>query len=249
MVRSLTLGEVSREIHSIKNEISALKTQIAEIKKGRKVVEKEEEDIHPWDTTQYDRNTNPNLEIVEGKKDLVYGFKEMRLLTISYQEDHVKVNICIKGEMFELTSLLDSGVDVNILNKKIIPAKYWVSTRRNVVGLGNKTLNHEVPKASICFEHHCINLKFAIADIPVDCILGNIFLAAVEPHGSMRLKGNKDGYFISVLTSKGTTKRIELPYISNPRVSTMVKTIKNLDKLEAKLSDLKDLKSTLKVDE
>lgn len=87
------------------------------------MVEKEVEDPHPWDTTQYDRFPNPNLEIIEGKKDPVYGFKEMRLLAISYQQHHVKVNICIKGEMFELTTLLNSGADVNILNKKITLAK------------------------------------------------------------------------------------------------------------------------------
>lgn len=43
--------------------------------------------------------------------------------------------------MFELTTLLDLGADVNILNKNIIPVKYWVSAERKVVGLGKKTLN------------------------------------------------------------------------------------------------------------
>jgi len=90
-----------------------------------------------------------------------------------------------------------------------------VSAKRNVVGLGNKTLKYEVPKASIRFEQHCINLKFAVAEIPVDCILGNIFLVLIEPHGSIRLNNNKANYFIYVPTSKWTKKKIELPYISN----------------------------------
>jgi len=183
------------------------------------------ENSHSWDIAEYAKNLNPNLEIVEGKKYLVFGFQEMRILAIPYQQHHVKVNICIKGEMFELTEILDLEANVNILNKKVIPEKYWVSAKINVVGLGNKMLKYEVPKASIYFEHHCINLKFAIADIPVDCILGNIFLATVEPHGSTRLKENKDGYFISIPTSKGITKRIEFPYISNPKVSTMVQIV------------------------
>ena len=92
-------------------------------------------------------------------------------------------------------------------------------------------------------------MKFAIADIHVDCILGNVFLAAVEPHGSARLKGSRAGYFISVPTSKGRRKRIELPYVSTPRVSTMVQAMQKLDKAESLLSDLKDLKSTLRVEE
>lgn len=110
-------------------------------------------------------------------------------------------------------------------------------------------LKYEVPKASICFENHIINLKFVVADILVDYILGNIFLATIELHRLTRLKDNKAGYFIYVPNSKGTTKRIEFPYISNPRVSTMVQTVQNLDKVEARLADLKDLKCTLRVEE
>lgn len=205
-----------------------------------------EEGTHPWDTTEY--TNNPNIEVVEKRKDPVFGFKEMRLLAISYQQHHVRVNICIKGEMIELTTLLDIGANVNILNKKITPAKYWVSAKRDVVGLGNKTLKYEVPKASIYFVNHFINLKFVVADILVDCILGNIFLVAIEPHGSTRMKDNKARYFISVPTSKGTSKRIEFPYISNPRVSTMIQTVQNPDKAEARLSDLHSkLKNNLEI--
>lgn len=182
------MGEVSREIHNIKSEISTLKSQIDEIKKGKRAIE---ENSLSWDTEEYAKDPNPNLEIIEGRKDLVFGFQEMRILAISYQQHHVRVNICIKGEMFALTALLDSSADVNILNKKVIPAKYSIYVTRKVVGLGKKTLNYEVPKASICFDNHCINLKFAVAEITINCILGNIFLAVVEPHGSTRLRGNK----------------------------------------------------------
>ena len=151
--------------------------------------------------------------------------------------------------MFEMIALIDYEANINILNMKNIPAKYWVTAEREVVGLGNKKLRYEVPKASVCFESHCIYMKFAIADILVDCILGNIFLAAVEAHGSLRLKGGKAAYFIFVPTSKGTRKKIELPYISNPRISTMVHTIQDLDRAEARLSELMDLKCTLRIEE
>ena len=127
--------------------------------------------------------------------------------------------------MFSLTALLDFGAYVNILNSKVIPTKYWIGGERNVVGLGNKTLRYEVPKASVCFDQHFIKLKLAVSDIPVDYILGNIFLAAVEPHGSIRLKNNKVVYFITVPTSDGKSKRIEMPYITSPRISTMVQII------------------------
>ena len=141
-------------------------------------------------------------------QDPNFGFKDMILFTITYQQHHVKVNICIQGKKFQMTALLDSGANINILNMKNIPARYWVSAERKVVGLGNKRLQYEVPKASLCFDSHCVYMKFFVVDIPVDCILGNIFLAAVEPHGSARLKGGRSGYFISVPTSKGKKKKI-----------------------------------------
>ena len=124
--------------------------------------------------------------------------------------------------MFSLTTLLDFGADVNIFIKKSIPSKYWVSASRKIIGLGEKTLQYEVPKAVVCFDSHCIKLKFAVGDIPVDCILGNVFPVVVEPHGSIRLKNNRVGYFITVPTSDGKFKRIDMPYISNPGVYTMV---------------------------
>ena len=76
----------------------------------------------------------------------------------------------------------------------------------------------------------CIKLKFAVADIPVDCILGNIFLVAVEPHGSFRTKKDKGGYFITLPTSSNGPRKIKLPYVSAPRVSTMVQTMEELKK-------------------
>ena len=124
-------------------------------------------------------------------------------MLIQYQQHHVMLDICINGEMFSLKTLIDSRADVNILNSKVIPTKYWVKYFRQVIGLGNKDLLYEVPQASICFKEYCIKLKFAVADIPIDCILGNAFLVAIEPHGSVRLKNGKAGFFISVPNSKG----------------------------------------------
>lgn len=242
-VRSLTLGEVSGEIHHLKAEISAIKAQIAEIQKGKRYAEEKSEEEDSWNPTAY----HQEVQVAEGMQDLHFGFKDMRLFTITYQQHHVKVNICIQGKKFQMIALLDFGVDINILNIKNVPAKYWVSVEREVVGL--RKLQYEIPRASLCFDTHCVYMKFAIADIPIDCILGNVFLAVVEPHGSARLKGGRAGYFISVPTSKGKRKKIELPYVSSPRISTMVQAMQKLNKAESLLSDLKDLKCTLRFEE
>ena len=115
--------------------------------------------------------------------------------------------------------------------------------------MGNKELQYEVPEGSICFDKHCIKLKFAISDIPIDFILGNVFLAPVEPHGSARLKDNNAGYFITVPSTYGRSKKIKLPYISTPRLSTMFQAMQQLDLAKNKLEDLKDLKETLRIEE
>jgi len=53
------------------------------------------------------------------------------------------LDIYINGEMFSLRTIIDFGADVNILNSKIVPTKYWVKSFRQVIGLGNKDLLYE----------------------------------------------------------------------------------------------------------
>lgn len=47
-----------------------------------------------------------------------------------------------------------------------------------------------------------MNVKFVVGNIPIDCILGNVFVDVVEPHGSARYPDGKAGYFISVSNHK-----------------------------------------------
>ena len=105
------------------------------------------------------------------------------------------------------------------------------------MGLGNKHLEFEVSKAAVCFDSRCVKLSFSVADIPVDCILGNVFLAAVEPHGSFRFPDNSAGYFITI-----SGQRIEIPYISKSRISTMVQAMEELQKAENSLEKSKTTK-------
>lgn len=60
----------------------------------------------------------------------------MNIMTIQYQQHHVLLNVNIQGEKFTLKKLIDSGVDINVLNKKVIPAKYLTPTYRKVNGVG-----------------------------------------------------------------------------------------------------------------
>lgn len=69
--RSLTLGQVSQEIHHLKKEIVSLKAQVSELEKRKKT-----RDVYD------EYYINPNIEIFEGKKDDTIGFTDMRVMDI-----------------------------------------------------------------------------------------------------------------------------------------------------------------------
>lgn len=81
-------------------------------------------------------------------------------MVVQHQQYHVMLKFKIQGEIFTLKTLLDTGVDINVLNKKLIRAKYWAKARREVIRLGTKEykFQYEVPKATICLENYHINI-------------------------------------------------------------------------------------------
>lgn len=96
------------------------------------------------------------------------------------------------------------------------------------MGKQENNFQYEVPKATLYLENYYINFQFAVGGIPVDCILGNPFLAAVEPHGSARLDDDRSGYFISIPNQQEYLQAIPLPFVSTPRISTMVQAMQEL---------------------
>jgi len=94
-----------------------------------------------------------------------------------------------------------------------------------------------------------MKLKFSVGEIPIDYILGNMFLAKVEPHWSARLTDGKAGYCISVPNHKGFLETLTLPYVSTPRISTMVHTMQEVELLDKKIEELKDFKSSIRIKE
>jgi hypothetical protein len=117
-----------------------------------------------------------------------------------HQPYHVSLTFRIQDLHFKLKTLLDTGSDLNLLNKNVIPVAYWQKTSLNVSGLGNVLTNisHCVPKATLCLEIFCMDIKFYLAEIPSACILGTPFLCSVSPHGSTQITPTQAGYFITV---------------------------------------------------
>jgi hypothetical protein len=116
-----------------------------------------------------------------------------------------------------LDELLDTGSDMNLINKDLIPAKYWLPSCGSAVGLGNvnTAFNFEIPKGILLFGEYALGMKYLISELPIDCILGTPFLSAVEPHGSYKGSSGEPGYFITLPSIEGhPPKRVELPFIS-----------------------------------
>ena len=135
------------------------------------------------------------------------------------------INMSIQGQIFKLKSLIDLGSDFSILNKYSIPSCYWLKNNNATIGLGNQTLKmeYEVERAKLCFGPYYLNLKFSLAEISVPCLLGTPFLDDVEPHGYEKLPNEKSGYFITI-----ARRKIVLPFVSVPKLSTMVQMSQNL---------------------
>jgi hypothetical protein len=100
--------------------------------------------------------------------------------------------------------LIDTGSDLNLLNKHVIPVSLWEKTELTVTGLGNilNTISFFIPEAILCFQKFCLKMKFFLAEIPVACVLGTPFLAAVSPHGSTKITPDQEGYFITFQKAK-----------------------------------------------
>ena len=137
----------------------------------------------------------------------------MKVLAIEHHKPLVLIHLKIQDRVFKLKAMIDSSADVNMLYKDLILAKYWRKTSHTIIGVGNTqvSLGYEIPKATLCFEQHCLDMKFFLSEIPVACILGTPFLAVVEPYGSARTSEGKVAFFITlpnIEIRQGSTKAI-----------------------------------------
>jgi hypothetical protein len=146
------------------------------------------------------------------------NIEQEQILQVEHKKYHVLIELKIQGIPFKLKALIDTGSDLNMLHKDIILVSLWKKAQALVVGLGNipNKISFQIPEVVLCFQDYCLKLKFLLADIPIACILGTPFLAAVSPHGSTMVTKDRPGYFISVPSLKGKVV-IKLPFVSTPQ--------------------------------
>jgi hypothetical protein len=210
-LQPLTMNDIRKEINLLKKEVAYLKKKVGqletqtseenayktdlwerqEIKELKSQVQMLNSGPPPLEDVPTEEH--PNINLFETTD--IEGINAMRIMAIQHQKYHVLIKIKIQDQVFKLKSLIDSGSDLNILHKDIIPSIYWNKTDHSVIGLGNKSIqmNYEIPKATMCFRDYCLDLKFLLSEIPIACILGTPFLEAIEPHGSERTPEGKQG--------------------------------------------------------
>jgi hypothetical protein len=156
----------------------------------------------------------------------------MRIIAIQHQHYYVMIKMNFQGQIFKLKELIDSGSYFNILNKDYIPSCYWLENSNASIVVGKQTLNmeYEFERVKLCFGPYCLNVNFSLANIPVPCLLGTPLLDVVEPHGSKKLANGKSGYFITI-----ERRKIVLPFVSVPKLSTMVQMSHNIIEKEKKI--------------
>jgi hypothetical protein len=221
-------------VTDLANELTSLRKEVYEIKESITRIQGEIELSYPVDAWAKQEiklikdkleSFPPPLEdapfenlIQEQTSEEMQGIPGMQVLPIKYQKYYIKIQLEIYQEIFSLTSLIDTGSDINLLDKNKIPAKYWAPSFGSAIGLGNKDTDfqYEVSKGILLLEDYGLGMRFHISDLPVDCILGSPFLSAVEPHGSCLCSKDQSGYFITMPKFKDNpAKRIEFPFISD----------------------------------
>ena len=104
---------------------------------------------------------------------------------INSQKWHSKVKIVINIDFeFEVITLIDSGANLNCIQKGIIPSKYFKKTKERLTSASGRKMQIEfkVPRAHVCQDNTCFKTIFVLVKNMTDMvILGNPFMCLLYP--------------------------------------------------------------------
>ena len=109
-----------------------------------------------------DEIVNPIVDMVQEESS------EKFLETISrinFQKWHSKVKIIISRNFeFEVIALIDSGADLNCIQKGIVPSKYFKKTRERLTSAsgGKMQIEFKIPEAHVCQDNTCFKTTFVL---------------------------------------------------------------------------------------
>ena len=97
------------------------------------------------------------------------------------QKWHIKVKLFIKpGFSKEFVALVDSGADINCVEKGLIPTVYFKKTLQGVVSANTQPLqiDYKISNVHICNKNICFKTSLLLVkDMNKEIILGTPFLA------------------------------------------------------------------------
>jgi len=227
-LQNTSVTDLAKEVIFIKKEVTELKGKIKKMeeeaeysfkidswarKEIAEIKERLDSILPPLEDVPIQ---NPNI-VAPNTTAYMQGLTAMKIMPIKLQKYQVKIKMEINGEVFYFHALIDIGSDMNLIQKNLVPIKYWLPSNYSAIGLGNVNTDmfFEIPKGILLFDEYALGMKFLLTDLPVDCILGTPFLSAVEPHGSYQSPKGRPGYFITLPSLNGRpSKRKQLPFIS-----------------------------------
>ena len=137
-------------------------------------------------------------------------------------------------------ALIDLGVDMNFIQKELIPFKYHEKSSERLIQVNGENLiiNHKIPNVYICHDGIYFETIFVlIKDLPSKIILGTPFMALLYPFlvTDKGIKTNvlgKDIFFRfivpPILKEKHSSKKVTILQISTKEESIELKQVYHL---------------------
>lgn len=105
-------GTTYREIHELKDEVRKIKTELQTLK-AQQNQSASPSNAMSTKQTNYTVHAQPTTEVqTSSGKFVSSGFSElgdMQVFAVQYQQHHIKVKLCVAGNVYEVIALVDSG--------------------------------------------------------------------------------------------------------------------------------------------
>ncbi|KAL4199070.1 hypothetical protein AMTRI_Chr03g49360 [Amborella trichopoda] len=157
-----TIADLKTEVNNIKNEVSQLKhrIQILELQNNASKTAIENDDIE-FDNLVHTYKNTPESSGVKIKEDDTTSVNILN--KVITQKWFVLIKIVINNEYdFQSLALIDSGADLNCLNKGLILTKYFDKTTQilNTADGSRLYIKHKLSNAMICNNGYCFPTPF-----------------------------------------------------------------------------------------
>ncbi|RDY03799.1 hypothetical protein CR513_12569, partial [Mucuna pruriens] len=176
--QQVTVKDLQEEIKILKQEIQRLKTNDIALEyrmlelEGKELVKKvkgKEKVVYEEIETDEEDKEDPYINILN---------------LITTHKWHTEITLVIKEEIFKITTLIDSGADVNCIQEGLIPTQYYEKTLERVTSANGSKMNiqYKFSNARVCKGQICYNTSFVLVkNINTSMILGTLFLTLLYP--------------------------------------------------------------------